>query len=112
MISVADSHKGAFRLIPLPEEGDVGTLGLTADDSDIVEPAIAMQSQGMQYDLTSAEADALYIRGMHSELVELKRVSTFAIFHKTTDGKGTPHAFGVFIRQFPALPRVVVSDDT
>ena len=58
--------------------------------------------------------------------VEIERIPTFAIFHKLATGKGVPHTFvgefaffttlqffftslGVgFIRQWPALPRVVV----
>ena len=40
---------------------------------------------------------------------ELQRISTCAIFHKFTHGPGVPHTFVAFIRQWPALPRVVVS---
>lgn len=40
---------------------------------------------------------------------ELQRISTCAIFHKFTRGPGVPHTFVAFIRQWPALPRVVVS---
>jgi KUP system potassium uptake protein len=32
-----------------------------------------------------------------------------AVFHKSTGGKGIPHTFVGFLRQYPALPRVVVS---
>jgi len=39
---------------------------------------------------------------------EIQRIPTFAIFHKLTPGKGIPHTFVAFIRQWPALPRVVV----
>ena len=40
---------------------------------------------------------------------ELQRISTCAIFHKFTRGAGVPHTFVGFIRQWPALPRVVAS---
>ena len=39
---------------------------------------------------------------------ELVRISTCAIFHKYTRGPGVPHTFVGFIRQWPALPQVVV----
>ncbi|KAF8627713.1 hypothetical protein AX15_004284 [Amanita polypyramis BW_CC] len=42
------------------------------------------------------------------ERKELQRISTCAIFHKLTRGSGVPHTFVGFIRQWPALPRVVV----
>ncbi len=43
------------------------------------------------------------------EKKELARISSCAIFHKLTPGKGVPHSFVGFIRQWPALPNVVVS---
>jgi len=39
---------------------------------------------------------------------ELIRISTCAIFHKYSRGPGVPHTFVGFIRQWPALPRVVI----
>ena len=56
---------------------------------------------------------------------EIQRIPTFAIFHKLSVGKGVPHTFVgkfvflqpyrlihvfllAFVRQWPALPRVVV----
>ena len=39
----------------------------------------------------------------------LVRVSSCAVFHKLTPGSGVPHSFVGFVRQWPALPRVVVS---
>jgi KUP system potassium uptake protein len=40
---------------------------------------------------------------------ELARIQTCAIFHKLNRGRGVPHTFIGFIKQWPALPRVVVS---
>ena len=40
---------------------------------------------------------------------ELVRIETCAVFHKLTPGAGVPHSFVGFVRQYPALPRVVVS---
>ncbi|KDQ61961.1 hypothetical protein JAAARDRAFT_204343 [Jaapia argillacea MUCL 33604] len=39
---------------------------------------------------------------------ELARIPTFAIFHKLTGGRGVPHSFIGFVRQWPAVPDVVV----
>lgn len=39
---------------------------------------------------------------------ELVRIQTCAIFYKISEGKGVPHTFVGFIRQWPALPRVVI----
>ncbi|TRM65069.1 potassium transporter [Schizophyllum amplum] len=39
---------------------------------------------------------------------DLTRIPTCAVFHKFTAGRGVPHTFVGFIRQYPALPRVVV----
>jgi KUP system potassium uptake protein len=50
-----------------------------------------------------------YINEKHLiEKRELVRISTCAIFHKYTRGPGVPHTFVGFIRQWPALPQVVV----
>ncbi|KAG8799422.1 hypothetical protein FRC16_005165 [Serendipita sp. 398] len=40
--------------------------------------------------------------------VLLSRMSTMAIFHKLSSGKGVPHTFYGFLKQWPTLPRVVV----
>ena len=45
----------------------------------------------------------------YSKLLQLARLPTCAVFHRTTSGKGVPHSFSAFIRQWPALPRVIVS---
>lgn len=38
----------------------------------------------------------------------LARIQTCAVFHKLTVGRGAPHSFIGFLRQWPALPRVVI----
>ena len=45
----------------------------------------------------------------YTKLLQLARLPTCAVFHRTTSGKGVPHSFSAFIRQWPALPRVIVS---
>ncbi|KLO05737.1 potassium transporter [Schizopora paradoxa] len=42
------------------------------------------------------------------EKKELVRINTCAIFHKLTPGRGVPHSFIGFVRQWPSLPRVVI----
>ncbi|KAI0923360.1 hypothetical protein AcW1_006344 [Taiwanofungus camphoratus] len=39
---------------------------------------------------------------------ELARIPTCAVFHKQCAGRGVPHSFVGFIRQWPSLPRVVI----
>ncbi|KAG8907580.1 hypothetical protein FRB99_003504 [Tulasnella sp. 403] len=39
---------------------------------------------------------------------QLARLPTCAVFHKLTAGRGVPHTFYGFLRQWPALPRVVI----
>jgi KUP system potassium uptake protein len=56
------------------------------------------------------EHGALYVKRSDSEdLIKVQRIPTLAIVHKLSEGKGVPHAFSVFLRQIPALPKVVVS---
>lgn len=68
--------------------------------------SIAHRSEGLRQD----EHGGLYVARTNSEdLIKVQRIPTLAIVHKLTEGKGVPHAFSVFLRQIPALPRVVVS---
>ncbi|KAJ6621773.1 potassium transporter [Mycena sp. CBHHK59/15] len=43
-----------------------------------------------------------------NEKQPLVRLPTCAVFHKFSHGQGAPHTFIGFIRQWPALPRVVI----
>ncbi|KAK2465375.1 hypothetical protein APHAL10511_002729 [Amanita phalloides] len=47
-------------------------------------------------------------KAVMEEKRDLQRISTCSIFHKFTRGPGVPHTFVGFIRQWPALPRVVI----
>ncbi|KAG8926285.1 hypothetical protein FRC02_008988 [Tulasnella sp. 418] len=42
------------------------------------------------------------------EKSELARLPICAVFHKLSSGRGVPHTFYGFLRQWPALPRVTV----
>ncbi|CAE6398379.1 unnamed protein product [Rhizoctonia solani] len=50
----------------------------------------------------------LYLLADSKERRLLPRVETAAVFHKLSAGKGVPHAFYAFLRQWPALPRAVI----
>ncbi|KAG8843145.1 hypothetical protein FRB96_004344 [Tulasnella sp. 330] len=55
-------------------------------------------------------ASSIYLVGeddSHPRL-PLARIPTCAVFHKLTAGRGVPHTFYGFLRQWPALPRVVI----
>ena len=47
--------------------------------------------------------------GQKEEKLVLARLPTCAIFHNLSAGKGTPHTFYGFLRQWPSVPRIVVS---
>ncbi|KAJ4482322.1 potassium transporter [Lentinula aciculospora] len=46
--------------------------------------------------------------GLEIEKRELTRIPTMAVFHKFTLGRGVPHTFVGFIRQWPALPQILI----
>jgi len=63
------------------------------------------------YYFLSPEAELAYHANRDSSSEgrrELVRIPTCAIFHKIASGKGVPHTFIGFIRQWPALPRIVI----
>lgn len=49
-----------------------------------------------------------FVDDKSQEEMGVVRIPTAAVFHKLTAGKGVPHAFYGFIKQMPALPRLVV----
>jgi KUP system potassium uptake protein len=51
----------------------------------------------------------LFLDTEEQDKIPLPRMSTMAIFHKLSSGKGVPHTFYGFLRCWPALPQVVVS---
>jgi KUP system potassium uptake protein len=75
--------------------------GDESDDSDPV--------QDRYYYLARDKNASDSIHGEPEDRRELVRIPTCAIFHKFASGKGVPHSFVGFIRQWPALPQVVVS---
>lgn len=57
----------------------------------------------------SHEGALTFIDDVTREEMNVVRIPTCAVFHKITSGRGVPHAFYGFIKQMPALPRLVVS---
>ncbi|KAJ7600944.1 potassium transporter [Mycena floridula] len=55
-----------------------------------------------------AEYQFLAIRGGIEEKRALARIPTCALFHKISQGRGVPHTFIGLIRQWPALPEVLI----
>ncbi|KAF8918970.1 potassium transporter [Mucidula mucida] len=55
--------------------------------------------------------DSVSSKGSHNQLAqrrELARIPTCAVFHKITEGSGVPHSFIGLVRQWPALPEVLI----
>ncbi|CAE6432002.1 unnamed protein product [Rhizoctonia solani] len=67
-----------------------------------------MDDQLATEDELENEKLGLYLLSDSKERRPLPRVETAAVFHKLSAGKGVPHAFYAFLRQWPALPRVVI----
>ncbi|KAG8988684.1 hypothetical protein FRB94_002992 [Tulasnella sp. JGI-2019a] len=94
--------------------GEMRSKGATTltyvGDSDII------HSKGHNGELSDDDvadiksASSMYLMGeddAHPRM-PLARLPTCAVFHKLTAGRGVPHTFYGFLRQWPALPRVVI----
>ena len=81
-----------------------GAIESESDDAHNVAEAAALYYVAQTTPKNSIEKVPLTL-----EKKELARIPTCAVFHKLTPGQGVPHSFVGFIRQYPALPRVVVS---
>ena len=76
-------------------------------DNDELEESVSVQER--YYYLARDKTPSDSILEQTEDRRELVRISTCAVFHKFAAGKGVPHSFVGFIRQWPALPQVVVS---
>ncbi|PVG00638.1 potassium transporter [Serendipita vermifera] len=98
------------RLLSDPKSQRLSTSGPSSPTSGVVEIG-GTQFQRLQ---TEQLEEPETIEDLHLYLdtgdskVELPRMATMAIFHKLSSGKGVPHTFYGFLKQWPALPRVVV----
>ncbi|GJE85382.1 KUP/HAK/KT family potassium transporter [Phanerochaete sordida] len=95
---------------------------LHTSDADYDAPEVSyVQREGGPVSDSSSESEKYYIcdpeeriisailpSKEYSALLQLARLPTCAVFHRMTSGKGVPHSFAAFVRQWPALPRVVI----
>ena len=91
---------GEKGVVGIPTRGNPYSI---TPDADELDDAMTVQEQYyyLARDRTVPDQD--------EDRRELVRIPTCAIFHKFAAGKGVPHSFVGFIRQWPALPQVVVS---
>ncbi len=92
---------------------DVGTSEINVATLD--DPFKEEVSLFLQRDATASLAQRITgitnedKKGQKEEKLVLARLPTCAIFHKLSAGKGAPHTFYSFLRQWPSVPRIVVS---
>ncbi|KAF8349491.1 potassium transporter [Amanita rubescens] len=92
--------------------GDAGTTEGEANNSVVLDPDAdtVNRVRGLQYvsHVSYRLGDQGNVNMVAEEKRDLQRITTCAVFHKFTHGPGVPHTFVGFIRQWPALPRVVI----
>lgn len=81
-------------------------VGFEEEDTGVDKASEATPVVTEDQELT--ETVQLFLDVGGQEKVPLPRMSTMAVFHKLSSGKGVPHTFYGFLKQWPALPRVVV----
>lgn len=80
-------------------------------EEDEISPAeenIAVATTSTSLPSTSSVDKTIKMFDYDGKTRELAVLPITAVFHKFAGGKGTPHSFVGFLRQYPALPRVVV----
>jgi KUP system potassium uptake protein len=82
-------------------------VGFEEEDTGVNKESEATPVVTEDQELT--ETVQLFLDVGGQEKIPLPRMSTMAVFHKLSSGKGVPHTFYGFLKQWPALPRVVVS---
>jgi KUP system potassium uptake protein len=80
---------------------NVGAVATLVNGDDSTDGVDDTETVAYDYFASKAEKDV-------EERKELVRIDTCAVFYKLSSGTGVPHSFVGFIRQWPALPRVVV----
>ena len=89
-----------------------GTLTYVASDIGISatkESQIGNDDEDEELDMLLSERTLFLVpENPNEKKRQLSRLNTCAVFHKLTSGRGVPHTFYGFLRQWPALPRVVV----
>ena len=100
----------------LRKDGKDDRSRVSAVDDDVLEEVaytqeeddIAREKYFIRHDDDGLALPAFAGGGNMPPQVELARLPICAVFHRLTTGRGVPHSFASFIRQWPALPRVVV----
>lgn len=111
----SDSEKSAQReFIPgkphsVPQcDGEIQNVADDADENTEAEGGVGEttddDAKSSQHSVYLLDEDTVHPRML------LPRLPTCAVFHKLTSGRGSPHSFYSFVRLWPALPRLVVSD--
>ncbi|KAF8520592.1 potassium transporter [Hysterangium stoloniferum] len=84
---------------------DAGEKASTNDDSHEIEK----NNAGPSLVPSVGSRPALYLADDNGQpSTQLAVLPILAVFHKFASGKGIPHTFVGFLRQYPALPRVVI----
>ena len=91
---------GEKGVVTLPSRGHLQSI---TPDAEELDDSVTIQEQYYYF------ARDRTVHDQEEDRRELVRIPTCAVFHKFAAGKGVPHSFVGFIRQWPALPQVVVS---
>lgn len=99
-------------------ENEKDTTGFSKERDDSAPPVADLTYRNTGIAVTGATSDAestatddslTFVDDTNQEEMDIVRLPTCAVFHKLTAGRGVPHSFYGFIKQMPALPRLVVS---
>jgi KUP system potassium uptake protein len=102
---VSERISSPSALTPIP----VSLRAVDFKEDDITATKLPESNPPAAEDQEMVETVQLFLDVGGQESVPLTRMSTLAVFHKLSSGKGVPHTFYGFLKQWPALPRVVVS---
>jgi len=84
------------------------SYGEASTEQDANEPAYGAALYYLSQPNKNSYPDDISEKYLVEEKKELTRIPSCAVFHKLTPGQGVPHSFVGFIRQWPALPNVVI----
>ncbi|KAJ3545437.1 hypothetical protein NM688_g5626 [Phlebia brevispora] len=93
-----------------PEKHEEPNVDATSVETTVEDDGASGIQKPIQYYVLDGCDSLVDIRARPGtpHLKPLARIPTCAVFHKLTTGRGVPHAFISFIRQWPALPEVVI----
>lgn len=109
LVSRPNSRRPQTPISTGSEEQDAGKF---STDEDVVEldslPHLRHRAAAADDEEDKVPDTLTFIEEDTNNEIGIVRIPTCAVFHKLTAGKGVPHAFYGFIKQMPALPRLVV----